>query len=218
MFKSINEPPKQGDVMPFCLNGPQATALCSQIIELADRLAPGGNQTPLAYKTYIQQSIVLHHRQHGQQEPPRLTKERVGWMANIFYEGLLFFDINSSPRDTFTRGEAHFDALMPAKQECVRGEIKRLIDIGTRLSNPPSIFLLMQSWQPEECGLSCRRSEGAAAQPRLLRGVWKYRRFLHCAGFFIGRSELLPGSRQLDEAVKDRPLTEPCLRFIYWSQ
>lgn len=51
MFKSINEPQKQGNVMPFCLNGLQATALCSQIIELANRLAPGRNQIPLAYKT-----------------------------------------------------------------------------------------------------------------------------------------------------------------------
>lgn len=59
-------------------------------------------------------SISLHDEHPGQQF--HLSQNWVTELPDIFYVCLFYFDINSSPPDTFMHQETHFDALIPAKQ------------------------------------------------------------------------------------------------------
>lgn len=172
--------------MRHFLNRPQATPFL-----LTNYIKSHPSCYRKAQKTIsVQDSVPIysrvHHRQHGQQEPSQLMQKWVGWMANIFYVCLFFFDINSPTRDAFTHGEAHFDALMSGKQEFAqswdqKGDLHRV-----QLSNVSFISLSTQSWQPDECTLSHR--------PSLLKGVRKCRNVLQVAGF--------SSQRQVHKAIK----------------
>lgn len=220
MFKSINEPQKQGDVMSFCPNGPQATAHCSQIIEIANRLAPGRKQIPLAYKT-----VYLYTAEYRFTPLATWSTRSVSTDAGVsglngkhllWRSAFLWYKL-ITPRHVYARRNSLWCANAGKARVCTRWDQKGYSYQGPTLQSILHLFInailaarrmrtLLQTQR--RCNGAAETSQRSVKIPRL-PPLWRG---------FIGRSELLRGSRQPDEAVKDRPLTEPCLHFIYWSQ
>lgn len=103
---------------------------------------------------------------------------RVGWMENIFYVCLFFFDINSPTQDAFTQGEAHFDALMLGKQESAQSWDQKSDSYRVQHSNASFMSLLTQSCLRDVCTLSQRPREVSSKKcenietPSMTQGFW----------------------------------------------
>lgn len=176
----------------FVSTGLWQKCFCSQVTELANQLVPGRNQIPLAYKTvylytaeyrFTPQTTWSTRTVSTDAGVSGLNGKHLLWRPAFLWYKLL------TPRHVYAKRSSLWCANAGKARVCTRWDQKGDSYQGPTLQSilhPPS----------EECTLSCRHIEDATVQPRLLRGVWKYRRFLHCGGFLSAEANCCeaPGS------------------------
>lgn len=204
----------------FALTGLWQQRFSSQIIELANQLVPGRNQIRLAYKT-----VYLYTAQYRFTPQATWSTRTVSTDAGVsglngkhllWRPAFLWYKLLTL-RHVYARRSSLWCANAGKARVCMRWDQKGDSYRGPTRQSILHLFIhaILAARRMHTLLQTQRRCNGAAETSQrsvkipTLPPLWRV---------FLGRSELLQGSRQLDEAVKDRPLKEPCLRFIYWSQ
>lgn len=204
----------------FVSTGLWQKCFCSQVTELANQLVPGRNQIPLAYKTvylytaeyrFTPQTTWSTRTVSTDAGVSGLNGKHLLWRPAFLWYKLL------TPRHVYAKRSSLWCANAGKARVCTRWDQKGDSYRGPTLQSILHLFIssILAARRMHTLLQTHRRCYGAAETSQrsmkipTLPPLWRV---------FIGRSELLRGSRQLGEAVKDRPLTEPCLHFIYWSQ